>query len=112
VNRTVKSRTLALVALAALLATGPAIAGNPELGRVKSAPCAACHGEDGLGTAPNFPVLAGQYADYLAHALRQYRSGERNNALMSPFAAELSDADIADLAAFYASLKGLTIPKR
>lgn len=106
------SKGLALVALGALLATGPAMAGNPELGRAKSAPCAACHGEDGRGTEPNFPVLAGQYADYLAHALRQYRSGERNNALMSPFAAELSDADIADLAAYYASMKGLTVPKR
>jgi len=99
-------------AAAALLAAGAAGAGNPELGRAKSAPCAACHGEDGLGTAPNFPVLAGQYADYLVHALKQYRSGERENALMAPWVSDLSDADIADLAAYYSSLKGLQVPKR
>jgi cytochrome c553 len=84
---------------AVLLLAGTAHAGNPELGRAKSAPCAACHGEDGRGIAPNFPVLAGQYADYLVHALKQYRSGERNNALMAPMATNLSDADIEDLAA-------------
>ncbi|HKK03249.1 MAG TPA: cytochrome c [Gammaproteobacteria bacterium] len=99
-------------AAAALLAAGAAGAGNPELGRAKSAPCAACHGQDGLGTAPNFPVLAGQYADYLVHALKQYRSGERENALMAPWVSDLSDADIADLAAYYSSLKGLQVPKR
>lgn len=97
---------------AALLLAGTAHAGNPELGRAKSAPCAACHGEDGRGTAPNFPVLAGQYADYMVQALKQYRSGERNNALMAPMAANLSDADIEDLAAYYAAMKGLVVPKR
>jgi cytochrome c553 len=102
----------AAVITAALLATGLAQAGNPELGRAKSAPCVACHGDDGRGTAPNFPVLAGQYADYLALALRQYRSGERENALMAPFAANLSDADIADLAAYYASKRALVVPRR
>lgn len=97
---------------AALLAAGLAQAGNPELGRAKSAPCVACHGDDGRGIAPNFPVLAGQYADYLALALRQYRSGERDNVLMAPFAANLSDADIADLAAYYASKRALVVPRR
>lgn len=101
-----------LAALAAILAAAPAAAGHPELGRAKSAACVACHGADGKGTAPNFPVLAGQYADYIAHALRQYRSGERNNVLMSPWAENLSDADIADLAAYYASLPGLTVPRK
>ena len=97
---------------AALLSTGVAQAGNPELGRAKSTACVACHGDDGRGTAPNYPVLAGQYADYLALALRQYRSGERNNPLMSPFAANLSDADIADLAAYYAAKRALVVPRR
>ena len=105
------TRALALVA-AGLLFAGAAQAGNPELGRAKSASCAACHGADGRGIAPNFPVLAGQYADYLVKSLKQYRSGERNNALMAPLAADLSDADIADLAAYYASLPGLTVPKK
>ena len=100
------------VLLACLAITAPAQAGNPELGRIKAADCVACHGEDGLGTAPNFPVLAGQYADYLVHALKQYRSGERENAVMAPWAANLSDADIADLAAHFAALPGLSVPKR
>lgn len=106
---TVRKNLLVLFALALLSLT--AQAGNPELGRTKSAPCAACHGEDGRGIAPNFPVLAGQYADYLVHALKQYRSGERDNALMTPMAAGLSDDDIADLAAYYAAMKSLTTPK-
>jgi len=106
-------KTFAIALLTAgALAASAASAGNPELGKAKSATCVACHGEDGRGTAPNFPVLAGQYADYLELALKQYRSGERNNALMAPMAAGLSDDDIADLAAYYAAMRGLTTPKR
>ena len=98
-----------LSAIAALLLplTGMAAGGNPELGRMKSEPCQACHGADGKGILPIYPVIAGQYADYLAHALEQYRSGERKNAIMMPMASALSDDDIADLAAYYASLPGL-----
>jgi cytochrome c553 len=102
----------AALLVAGVLVAGHAAAGNPELGKAKSATCVACHGDDGRGTAPNFPVLAGQYADYLVHALKQYRSGERNNALMAPMAAGLSDDDIADLAAYYAAMRGLTTPKK
>ena len=102
----------AAVLLAGLLATGTAAAsGNPELGKAKSATCVACHGADGKGVAPNFPVLAGQHADYLAYVLKQYRDGQRNNAQMAPMVANLSDADIADLAAYYAQLPGLKTPK-
>ena len=112
-----KTATFAALAAAALAAGGlaPAAAladGNPALGQAKSTPCAACHGADGKGIAPNFPVLAGQHASYLAHSLEQYRSGERKNPVMGPQAANLSDADIADLAAYYASLEGLETPKR
>lgn len=98
------------VAAALLLPLSAGADGNPELGRMKSETCTACHGADGLGIAPIYPVLAGQHADYLAHSLRQYRSGERSNAIMAPMAAGLSDDDIADLAAFYASLEGLSTP--
>ena len=103
-----------LSAIAALLLPLSAIAadGDPELGRMKSEPCQACHGADGKGILPIYPVIAGQYADYLIHALEQYRSGERNNAIMMPMAAGLSDDDIADLAAFYSSLPGLAKPQR
>ena len=77
--------------------------GDPQAGREKSTVCHACHGEDGKAILPIYPNLAGQYEDYLVHALKQYRSGGRVNELMSAFAANLSDQDIADLAAWYSS---------
>lgn len=66
--------------------------------------CVDCHGED--GNAPidgTYPKLGGQYGDYLAHALQAYRAGDRTHVLMSPQAANLSDQDISDLAAYFAS---------
>jgi cytochrome c553 len=101
---------LALIAAASLCASAGAHAarfGDAAAGEQKSATCAACHGADGNSQAPTFPKLAGQHADYLVHSLRQYRSGERQNAIMMPQAANLSDKDIDDLAAFYASQQGL-----
>lgn len=86
--------------------------GDPAIGKTKAAACVACHGEDGKGIAPNYPVLAGQHADYLAESLRGYRSGERKNAIMAGFAAGLSDDDIEDLAAWFASLDGLQTAAR
>jgi cytochrome c553 len=66
--------------------------------------CADCHGADGNGPIdPSYPKLGGQYADYLAHALKAYRSGNRQHALMTGQAARLSDQDIADLAAYFGS---------
>ncbi|RXR07482.1 c-type cytochrome [Pseudoxanthomonas composti] len=66
--------------------------------------CIDCHGAE--GNAPidaTYPKLGGQYADYLAHALQNYRDKQREHALMSPQASELSDQDISDLAAYFAS---------
>ena len=76
-------------------------------GKATGQSCIDCHGPD--GNAPidsTYPKLGGQYADYLAHALQQYRKEERQHALMTPQAAGLSDQDIADLAAFVASRPG------
>ena len=73
-------------------------------GKATGQSCIDCHGPD--GNAPidaSYPKLGGQYADYLAHALQQYRKGERQHALMTPQATGLGDQDIADLAAFFAS---------
>jgi len=100
---------LAATMTAGLIVNNVALAGggDPELGRTKSMTCTACHGPDGRGTAPIYPVLAGQHEEYLAHALRQYRSGERDNAIMAGFVNGLSDNDIADLAAWFASMDGL-----
>lgn len=74
--------------------------------KVLSAPCAACHGADGNATADLYPRLAGQYHDYLAQALREYRSGERQNAIMSGFAKPLSDAEIEALSRYFATMPG------
>ena len=69
--------------------------------------CAACHGQNGISVSPAWPTLAGQHEDYLVHALKQYRDGIRENVVMGPLAMNLSDADIAALAAWFASLEGL-----
>jgi len=80
--------------------------GDPKAGQEKAATCVACHGADGIGADPSYPTLAGQYPSYLEHALQSYRSGARQNAIMAGFAAPLSDQDIADLAAWFASQSG------
>lgn len=100
------TRSLAVTAAIGLAAcTEPS--GDPQAGREKSVTCQACHGTDGIAVDPTYPNLAGQYEDYLAHTLRGYRDGTRQNAVMAGMAAGLSDQDIADLAAFYASQEGL-----
>ena len=101
-------RTIVFVsAFAALCATAaPAIAkGDIEAGKAKSITCQACHGADGASNVdPQYPRLAGQYRDYLSRALHEYKSGKRVNAIMAGFVATLSEEDIEDLAAYYASL--------
>ena len=69
--------------------------------------CVDCHGAE--GNAPidvTYPKLGGQYGDYIGHALQGYRDGKREHALMSSQAAELTDQQIADLAAYFASRSG------
>ncbi len=97
-----------IIALVLMSASPLAAAkGDVQSGEQKSQVCHACHGSDGNGTDPSYPKLAGQHQDYLAKALRDYRSGDRNNAVMAAFAQALSDQDIEDLAAFYAAKPGL-----
>mgnify|MGYP001024957645 FL=1 len=94
--------TLAVAALA-VLAT-PAEARDPAAGAAKAKEiCAACHGMDGNSPTPDYPKIGGQYEDYLAKALRDYKSGARKNAIMAGFAGALTRQDIANLAAHYAS---------
>jgi cytochrome c553 len=101
-------RIFAPLALALCLASTPAFAeGDADAGKTKSATCQACHGPDGnAGIDPQYPRLAGQYRDYIAKALHEYKSGERKNPIMAGFAGTLSDADIDDLAVYYSSLPG------
>lgn len=101
-------RTLTLLATSLLLlASHVHAAGNAEDGKKKSASCAACHGADGNSTTTEFPRLAGQHADYLVKALRDYKTGARKDPIMAGFAAPLTDQDREDLAVFFASQKGL-----
>jgi cytochrome c553 len=75
-------------------------------GEQKSALCATCHGATGDGEDPQYPKLAGQYASYLEQALKDYRSGDRANAIMAGFAAQLTIEDIRALSAWYGSQEG------
>jgi len=97
---------LIVLCVALCLASGSASAGDAKAGEQKAATCAACHGADGVSSIPTNPILAGQYASYLEFALKSYRDGSRQNAIMAGFASQLSDEDIADLAAWFSSQKG------
>jgi cytochrome c553 len=77
--------------------------GNAAAGKAASAACAGCHGEQGVSTNPANPSLAGQDAEYFAAAMAAYRSGTRADETMKLAAKDLSDAAIADLAAYYAA---------
>jgi cytochrome c553 len=79
--------------------------GDPQAGQQKAAQCAACHGADGNSASPQFPKLAGQDPAYLVKELHDFKSGARKNAIMNGMAAGLSDQDIENLAAWFASQK-------
>lgn len=90
---------------ALLIGTNVMAAGDAAAGKEKSSACVGCHGMNGKSNNPQYPNLAGQKAPYLEKAIKAYKSGERKDAMMSSFASALSDQDIADLAAYYASAK-------
>ncbi|WNC72616.1 cytochrome c [Thalassotalea psychrophila] len=98
-----KKLALALATTVAMAA--PAMAADAEAGKGKSAMCAACHGATGVSAVPMYPNLAGQKEAYLAKQLKDFKSGARKDPVMGSMAMPLSDADIANLAAYYASLK-------
>ncbi len=100
------SAILSLTSLTAIAA------GDPAIGEKKAAACVACHGAGGAAPImPSYPKLAGQYADYLAQALKAYKSGDRKNPVMVGLAAGIADEDIEHLAAYFASQDGLAIVK-
>jgi cytochrome c553 len=101
------SRYLILAAIPLLFAVTAQAEGDAANGKQKAQPCAACHGPDGNKTIdPQYPRLAGQYPDYLAKALRDYRSGARKNPIMAGMSAALSEQDVEDLAAYFAAQTG------
>ena len=99
------------VAIAAgLVLATQAKSADARAGRAKATACQACHGLDGLSKHPEAPNLAGQIENYLAKSTAAYRSGERKNEMMNIVARDLSDEDIANLAAFYAGIQIDVIP--
>jgi cytochrome c553 len=95
---------LAMLTLVLAVAAAPAAAADVPAGAAKAKEvCQACHGLDGNSATPDYPKIGGQYPDYLAKALRDYKSGARKNPIMAGFAGTLSKQDIDNLAAYYSS---------
>jgi cytochrome c553 len=96
-----------LLAGAFLPLTGYGVDGDPAAGKTKNSMCVGCHGIDGYHTAfpevYHVPKLGGQHAAYIVKALQEYKAGNRSHPSMKAIAAGLSDQDMADLAAYYAS---------
>ena len=103
----------AAVLIATLALAGAAGAADLKAGAAKAKEvCAACHGMDGNSQQPDYPKIGGQHADFLAKALRDYKSGLRKNPIMQGFAAALSRQDIENLAAYYAEQADTVVTKR
>lgn len=104
-----QGKFLALALAVAALPMAAHAAGDPKAGARKNSMCVGCHGiEDYKMAYPSVyhvPKIGGQHADYLVAALNAYRSGARRHATMRAVAAQLSDQDILDLAAYYAAKK-------
>ena len=101
-----------IVIIAAVLSffVGQAVAADMAAGKAKvTEVCSACHGMDGNSTSHDFPILAGQNEDYIRNALRSYQNGARKNPIMVSMAEGLSKHDIENIAAYFASQKGLIV---
>ncbi|EKO3856544.1 c-type cytochrome [Vibrio harveyi] len=103
-NKTIMGAMVALTML-----SGQALAaGDAAAGQAKAAVCAACHGADGIAVIPGYPNLKGQNEQYIESSIKAYKAGQRTGGLAPVMQAQanlLSDEDIANLAAYYASLK-------
>ena len=93
-----------VIAASFAIASAAQAAGNAEAGKAKSATCVGCHGANGQGVAPN-PAIAGQPEAQFVQALKDHKSGAKANPVKRGITATLSDQDMEDLAAYYASLK-------
>ena len=98
-----KLSTLALVLGASFFTLNATADGDAAAGKSKAAVCGACHGVDGNSASPQFPKLAGQNASYIVQQLSDFKSGKRQNPIMSGQAQNLSDQDMQDIAAYFAS---------
>lgn len=106
-NRSSRSFLISAVITLSVGLSDFVLAGDPAAGKEKSLACQACHGLDGNSPIPTFPIIAGQHKDYLLHSMLSYKTGERTNPIMVAIVQPLSEEDIADLAAYYASQEGL-----
>ena len=93
-----------------IVAAAVKVTGDVAAGKQRAAACASCHGAEGVSPNDTWPNLAGQHAAYLARILAAYKSGDQTDVMMSPIAKTLSDADVQNLAAYYASLSCRTVP--
>ncbi|MGJ8664343.1 MAG: c-type cytochrome [Marinicella sp.] len=94
-----------LLVTALLMTAGSSFAADIEAGKAKAAVCAACHGAEGISVSPIWPNLAGQKEAYLVKQIKAFKNGERKDPSMAPMVAALTDADIDNISAYYASLK-------
>jgi len=99
-----KKASAVVIALALAGIAGTSHAADANAGKAKSSTCVACHGANGVSNNPIYPNLAGQKEQYLAKQMKAFRDGQRQDPVMSAMAKPLSDADIANLAAYYAGL--------
>lgn len=96
---------LSLITAAVAVGAAQTAAGaDAAAGKEKASKCMTCHGVNGISATPLVPNLAGQKEAYIVKTLKDFREGKRNNSIMRSMASGLSDADIADLAAFFSSL--------
>ncbi len=102
-SQTIRILPLLAAGLAMLGALPAHAQGDPQAGQSKATTCIACHGPDGNSFNPLWPKLAGQHANFLVAQLKAFKSGARNNPLMTPMVAPLSEQDMLDLAAFFSA---------
>lgn len=105
-NNNMKFCINALLVVFFTMGVAQAAVGDAKAGKDKSAMCQGCHGETGIGIAPNFPHLAGQFAQYIERQVLDFQNTKRADPTMSPMAAAVADAqDLKDIAAYFASQK-------
>ncbi|MCW9013055.1 MAG: cytochrome c [Gammaproteobacteria bacterium] len=101
-----KKQILALLAATALTVSANAVAaGDAAKGKAKAAACAACHGNDGIGKMPTYPNLKGQKEAYLTKQMKAFKDGTRKDPTMNAMAKPLSDADMANISAYFSGMK-------
>ncbi len=100
-----KKQILALIAVSALTVSATSMAGgDAAAGKARAAACGGCHGADGMSKSPIYPNLKGQKEAYLVKQLKNFKSGARKDPTMNAMAKPLSDADMANIAAYYSSM--------